>query len=76
MVKNGNSRELDGIFARHDEVLDATQEQLLEEVVALRVQLALAELKQAALRRSKMSALEKSRFIRARGKPEYDRLPW
>jgi hypothetical protein len=75
MTKDANSRGLDEILARIDAVQDAEQQRLVDEMVALRVRLALVEREQAALRRSKMSPAEKSRFIRAHGIEAYQRLP-
>jgi hypothetical protein len=69
------AKEIDAIFARLEAAKDSEAEAWIDRMVDLRVRLALAEREQAALRRSQMTALEKSRYIRAHGIEAYQRLP-
>jgi hypothetical protein len=76
MTKDGmNPKGLDEIFARIEERQDLEQQAIIDQMVEIRLKLALAERDPAALRRSQMTALEKSRYIRAHGLEAYQRLP-
>jgi hypothetical protein len=75
MVDGKGRNGLDGILAQLDAAQDLEQERLLAEMVELKLRLRLAEMKQAALRRSEMSAAAKSRYIRKHGVEAYNRLP-
>jgi hypothetical protein len=69
---------LDRLKAERDQ-LDyaiARWEQRREEVAHAAAKAGVAELAAQGVRRSLLSAKEKSEIIRSRGKPFYDALPW
>jgi hypothetical protein len=66
-----------------DRLVEAERDRLLDRMVECRVKMALIERRraeereaEAALRRSQMSPLEKSRYIRSKGLQAYQALPW
>jgi hypothetical protein len=73
--KNPLLEAMDQVIATQDALIEETQERLIAAEVALRVQQEL-QARAEIPKRSRMTAAEKSRWIRANGLLSYQALPW